>query len=510
MTFLPTAAASLSNEAGDVDHPRTLHQRLLGVWYDVPFRWQILSAVMLTSLITWLMAGALAVFDSRARAAVETRATIDLWQNYISVKAANASPEWGVLTLHEQLTRELQQVRHVEATIIDLDGHKAVSTAPADPAPGEERDRNAPQAPHWFISLVQPAQEIREFPFWVGNRRLGTVRLIAKPDDEIAEGWELLRKMSLLWLAASLGMMAGLHYVLGRILIPLLSFAAGMRRLEDGHYNFRVAEPRLQELEPIARNFNTLATALETARTDNAQLYRQLIAVQEDERRQIAADLHDEFGPCLFGISASTGAIERLTRQIEKPIAKDILRSTAEIAAINDHMKSLNRALLGRLRPVAIGRITVSELLSELICDFERRHPEIRFDRNFSSLPARLGEAVELTLYRSVQEGLTNALRHGQASSVGLSLEIDLCDDDVDAARSASVDLDNGAFPMLIRLVITDNGRGLPAGTPMGFGLSSMRERVRALHGSMSIRPGSPGMVLEVAIPISPAQINEG
>ena len=65
----------------------------------------------------------------------------------------------------------------------------------------------------------------------------------------------------------------------------------------------------------IAQRFNTLAEALEKARAENSRLYRNFIAVQEDERRQVANELHDEAGPCLFGITANVSSIERLAGQ---------------------------------------------------------------------------------------------------------------------------------------------------------------------------------------------------
>lgn len=463
-------------------------------WFRLPFRWQILSVVGVASLLTWLVAVGLAVYDSRGRAAVETHANMDLWQSLISAKAAGFAPDWGATSLYGQLARELRQVRHVSASITDIEGAVVVSTDSSAGSGTEVMAAPEAGAPHWFVELVQPALDIREFPFWVGSRRLGTVRLTAKPGDEIAEAWELLRQMSLLWLGGSMIMMIGLYFVLGRLLTPLVSFATGMRELEDGHYSFRVSEPRMRELRPIAANFNTLATALEAAQAENGRLYRQLLAVQEDERRQIAADLHDEFGPCLFGIGVSTAAIQRLGRSVKKPENEDILRSAAEISKINEHMKSLNRALLARLRPAALGRVTVDELMSGLITSFEQRHAEVEIERTIGPLPARLGDALELTIYRCLQEGLTNALRHGRATRIDLNLAMLPC-----GAASPRDGRADGS--RAVRLVIRDNGQGLSESATPGLGLSAMRERVRALAGSLEIVPEAPGTSLVITIP---------
>lgn len=482
--------------------------RLAEFWHAFPFRWQILIAIALSSLLTWLVAGALAVYDSRGRAAIETKANLDLWESFISTKAESLGAQTELAAFSEVLARELRDLRHVKFSIVDRAGASVGSpiqrSGAEESRQGHDPDDDS-RVPDWFVALVQSDLEIRSIPITVGNECIGTVTLTAKPEDEIAEGWELLRKISVLWLVAMVLMMVGLYFVLGHILDPLVTFATGMRELEDGHYGFRLSEPRLRELSGIARNFNTLATALERARADNSRLYRQLVAIQEDERRQIASDLHDEFGPCLFGINASACSIERLARQIPQPGARDILSAVSEIVKVNDRMKSINRSLLARLRPVALGRITVSELLSELISSFEHRHPDVHFERSFDALSPTFGEASDLTLYRCLQEGLTNALRHGRATEITISASQVLWEPLHPSAGAR--DLGRG----LVQLEISDNGIGIDASTQLGFGLSAMRERVRSLAGTLSITQNKPsGTVLTASIPLSPSQSRKG
>ena len=103
--------------------------------------------------------------------------------------------------------------------------------------------------------------------------------------------------------------------MLGRVLNPLQNLSSGMARLEDGHYATRLPTPKVNELAVITNRFNTLAEALDVAREENSGLYRQLISVQEEERREIANELHDEAGPCLFGITANASSIQTLADQ---------------------------------------------------------------------------------------------------------------------------------------------------------------------------------------------------
>jgi two-component system sensor histidine kinase UhpB len=455
--------------------------RLAAFWYAFPIRWQILIAVLATFSLIGVMAGFIGVLDARSRAKIETDFNLELWQQFITTQVSNLDSERDLDTVVRSLRSELARARHISARLVTSEGVPISLETPARPANiGIHDDEST--APAWFISLVQPVAALRRVDLMHDGRPLASVYLTAKHDDEIAESWVLLRKLALWWLAGLFVTLAGLYVILGFILDPLLSFANGIRQLEDGHYDVRLPEPRIRELSPVAANFNLLAGALERARADNAQLYQQLIAVQEEERRQIAADLHDEVGPCLFGIIASTGSIKHQAQSVPAQQSKSILQAASEIAAISEKLKTMNRAILARLRPLALGRMSLEELLSDLIMGFARANPDVRFNRHMSSLKQSFGEAADLTLFRCVQEGITNALRHGKASVIEIVLKCRVPDG-------------------VVTLTIADNGTGFALDTTLGFGLSMMRERVRALDGSLHIgeAPGG-GTLLTITL----------
>jgi two-component system sensor histidine kinase UhpB len=465
------------------NHIFALIEGLANRWYACPFRWQILIAITLLTMFTGLIGGVLAVLDARTRAAVETQSNVELWLHHIAAQTREIDGAADLAPFTWRLAQEMSKVRHVTIQVLAPDG-KPIGETGHDLTAGAHDEHE--RAPDWFVSLVQPTKEIRSIPIAVDNQQIGTVLIQGEPDDEIAEAWELLELMSILWLGGTALMMTGLYFVLGFILDPLVTLADGMRELEDGHYGLRIEPPKVRELAAIVGSFNTLAEALDNANAENSRLYGQLIAVQEDERRQISRDLHDEFGPCLFGITAGTGAIERHARNLAEPQASAILSCVHEISLVSERLKSLNRSLLNRLRPVALGRVTLSELIAELILTFERRHSDKSFDRDFQGLPTSFDEDIDLTLYRCVQEGLTNAVRHGNPSTVSITL----------AAEEAS------SGPC-VRLRISDNGKGISDNASLGYGLSGMRERVRALSGTLVIEPlESAGTALIVTLPV--------
>jgi two-component system sensor histidine kinase UhpB len=152
----------------------------------------------------------------------------------------------------------------------------------------------------------------------------------------------------------------------------------------------------VKELAILTERFNTLASVLGTARDENSRLYRQLITVQEEERREIANELHDEAGPCLFGITANASSIQKLADQKSDSRTTEISRRVGEILSITERLKLLNRALLKKLRPVPLGKLV--ELLDELVTGFQRRHPDVQIAVSFGKLANNYGETIDVTL----------------------------------------------------------------------------------------------------------------
>jgi two-component system sensor histidine kinase UhpB len=352
------------------------------------------------------------------------------------------------------------------------------------------------RAPQWFADLVGPKVGAREVRVVLGENHMGSVVIVGEPRDELGEIWEEVSRRAVIWLAITAMMLALLYVVLGRLLNPLSGLARGMQELEDGHYGTRVSEPRVRELAVIASRFNMLAEALERARAENSRLYQNVIDLQEDERREIANELHDEAGPCLFGITANVSSIGRLSEQVADAQGRPIRERIGEIHTITERLKTINRDLLRRLRPIELGRIPLEELIGSLVAGFGRRHPEVAFSVAIGSLARSYGEAVDLTVFRCVQEALTNALRHGGATRMSIDL------------REEQVAANGSDQPMRkLHLKVHDNGAGFDPGASMGIGMTAMRERVGGLGGTMTIDSSrGRGTTVVIAVPLRAAK----
>jgi len=138
---------------------------------------------------------------------------------------------------------------------------------------------------------------------------------------------------------------------------------------------------------------------------------------------------------------------------------------------------------------MALGHVPLGDLLAEVVRERARQHPDLRLV--FMPAPSQpsYGEPIDLTIYRCVQESLTNTIRHARAARVDIAF--------------GETDPDGGR--QVLSLQIQDDGRGIGPAAPIGRGLRGMQERVQALGGSCVIE-GAPGRGTQVriAIPIGP------
>jgi two-component system, NarL family, sensor histidine kinase UhpB len=451
------------------------------LWHNRSLRVQLLLAFALIDLVTVFAAGSLAIMRARTQIRVEIAASMRLAELLVGDAADFVHQELPAEQFLATLPEQLRSLRHVR---IEVKSDFGVAVAP--PPDLGAADRAA--APAWFTALVAPPIQSDSVPVVAGGRNVGQVEIIGEPADEIAEIWQNLLAMAGVAVVLNLGMIGVLYVLFGRVLDPLTALAAGLSDLERQSYSVRLVRPQAQELAGIADQFNALAHALETAHLENRHLNRRLITAQDDERRRTALDLHDEVGPCLFGLKAYASSIASAAGDLPDQARQMLLRSSREILAIIEHLQSINRSMLERLRPMALGHVPLTDILAQLLYERAHQHPQIAFDFKAGSLARSYGDSIDLTIYRCVQESLTNAARHAQARRV----TVELCHD-------------AGAALLTIR----DDGRGIAAGTPPGFGIRGMRERVEGLGGRYCIA-GDPGRGTCVHITIPTGQPQHG
>jgi two-component system sensor histidine kinase UhpB len=470
------ADLAISTMDGNASHVRAGPK----AWRRRSIRAQVLGTVLLINLLAAIAAGFVVIWNARTRTDREMAASVGVTERFIRDAIARLSDTRSE-SLPEGLTIQARGQRHVRIRVEHADGRVV------DLVQAKARDETT--VPGWFSTLVGAREMERTIPILVQGKSLGQVIVVGVPTDEIAEVWEDVRDFLVIAIGVNLTILLALYFALGRVVSQLRSVAFGLGALEQGRFAHRMEPPPGRELAALTERFNALAGALDAARQDNARLTRALVSTQDDERRQIAADLHDELGPCLFGLKANAGSLGRLVKSVSSETAARMQERVATIIEIAERMQTLNRRLLQKLRPVALDHVPLGDVLANLVTEFESHAPERRFILDLGSLAPRYGDSVDVTLYRCIQEGVTNALKHGDASLVHIEVR--------EVKREGR----------WLCLRIEDDGHGLPAAPMPGMGLLGMRERVRALGGECRISTsGDAGVCVLVDIPIDMAQ----
>lgn len=242
----------------------------------------------------------------------------------------------------------------------------------------------------------------------------------------------------------------------------------------------------------------------------NRELAQRLIGLQEEERRTLARELHDELAQLVGAIKVDAQGMQR---QLERPAhtpppttlatqnqCNDVLNTNARaIVQAADQLHALTRDLLQQLRPAGLDELGLQACVQALAERWELRHGIECVFLPEGDLQG-LGEALDITLYRMLQEGLNNIARHASAQHVLLrlqrqpdSVQISIEDDGIGLLAS-----DNGAARNA-----ASQSAGAGSGSGLGLGLIGMRERIAALGGNLQLLPGSRGgLCLRASLPL--------
>ena len=350
--------------------PRALPHVL---WYGRSVRAQLLIVFIAIDVIAGLVAGAVTIFQARTSTRVEIAASMELAQLLVREAVGLMQQEVPAEKFLADLSSQLRLVRHVRIVVKDATG----SPLALHPAGGAEAARDD-RAPAWFAALIAAPVASRDVPVIVNAARIGSVEIVAEPRDEIAEVWSNTVALGAVALAVNIAVIAILYVLFGRVLDPLTGVGRGLADLERRNYRVRLPRPQAQELAAITDRFNALAQALDCARADNEKLNHRLITAQDDERRRTALELHDEVGPSLFGLKANAGSIATAASELPDRVASRMTERVRDMLAIIEHLQSINRSMLNRLRPMALGHVPLQDMLAELIRERGRQHPADR------------------------------------------------------------------------------------------------------------------------------------
>lgn len=307
-----------------------------------------------------------------------------------------------------------------------------------------------------------------------------TLRIAPNPASEIEERLgDVVRLWSTLLFFSGASLLLA-WWAADRALRPVRALEAGLQRLAKGEADPALPAFSLREFARVAGAIEHLAAALATAQQEQRRLAHQLIRVQEDERRALAMELHDEMGQTLTAISVTAAYLGRNSAQLDSArIAECALDLRRDVRACGVQL----RAMLLRLRPHGLDGPGLGSALRDLLHSWQQRAAGMDFTLSLPPALPPLDQEASLVLYRVVQEGLTNVVRHS-------------------AARHCQVRI--AADGAVLTVSIEDDGLGLPAGAARGCGLTGMAERLRMTGGKLAIATGPNGGVhLRAELPLT-------
>lgn len=373
------------------------------------------------------------------------------------------------------------RVRSNDITLLDRQGTVLYASPPSSYKPGRD-------APDWFDALVVPPPAVQSLELPDGR-----LTVQANASRAVLDAWDDAVKLVCGAVAMLLVLSGLVHWLVGRALRPFGQVVAALNQLEGGRFD--VALPPLPGAEAgtLGKAFNGMVRMLrghiETERravraelqlSESRELARWVDQQVEQERHLIARELHDELGQSVTAMRSMALSVAQRMRTLD-PQAEQAARLIAEESS---RLYDAMHGIIPRLTPLVLDNFGLAEALADLVERTRRSHPGVRIELQAEVDGVQLGGEAALALYRAAQEGLTNALRHGQAQRVGVRLLA-------------------AADGILLELV--DDGIGLPedwAGRTGHHGLRWLAERVQALDGRFELLPAAPrGVRLAVHLP---------
>lgn len=413
----------------------------------------------------------------------------------LSTDAILIGNTYGLYELANQTCKSNEDVRYV---IITDYRDQVLAHSLTDGIPQGLLAANADKDPSGYsIQRIRsndgPIHEIR-FPLEQGS--IGYIRVGLREDLMSKEIAARMRRLLLSTLLVCLcGALISSH-VTGRITTPLRSLADSVRRIRDGKWDCTIdvsgsdevgtlgnaMQDMQQSLSRTNAERDTLLTELQHKEELRRVLLQKVITIQEEERRRLSLELHDEAGQALATLLVSLQIVADSGLDSRQ---RDILLGSNKLAATT--LQRI-RTLAVELRPPLLDDFGLVAAINRYVDTFQTLH-NLPVSFHAKNIDEAIQGETALTLYRVVQESLTNVVKHAAARQIDITLR--------------------NEFSLII-LEIKDDGCGMPIGRiaeasrENHIGIFGMGERVELLGGQLSVqsKPGR-GTIVLVSIPIS-------
>ncbi|OAI14876.1 histidine kinase [Methylomonas lenta] len=341
-------------------------------------------------------------------------------------------------------------------------------------------------AQHWPLSFEKGYRQLFEkgfewqHPIAFNGHDYGMLTVTTSIEMAIGHAWNNICHLLTLSIITILAVCLLVYLVVSRALRPAQVIVAGLKRMDLGELSYRLPDFKLIEWQQTAAAINHLAENQQLLLSERQKLAVMLMNVQEEDRRYLARELHDELGQCLAAINAVVTSIKRTAVQ-QYPV---LMPEVEQISRFTHSMQESVRNLLTRLRPPELEELGLEASLTSLVSRWNQLGDgKVGYHLHIQGDCTHLQKSLALTIFRVIQEGISNIAKHAMATNADISLLISAED---------------------ISLTIQDDGKvdALPFADSPGIGLLGMRERVTALNGKFALAIAQPhGLLINLWLP---------
>lgn len=443
-------------------------------------KFHLLSRIVLIALLCFLSATAYVLYSTDRQSQQEARLTADSLDKQLEFQLLRINAGFGRPGYFPDLDlwRSFNPVPGTCIRFLSVDRQPVRSVCSGEAMMVQSWPDGFAGLYRW---LFNPGSEISR-PVTFNNRFYGSINVAPSAQMQVARAWASISGMMGLSAMTILAVCLLVYAAITRALSPARLIVAGLDKMQHGDLSYRLPTFELIEWQQTAAAINQLATGQEQLLSERRRLVLKLMAIQEQERRYLARELHDEFGQCLAAINAVAASIVQ-TAGSDCPA---LIPEAQHISEITRHMLETVRGLLLRLRPSDIDELGLSASLNGLVMGWNARGGgNIHYQLDIAGDCERLTEPLPVTIFRIVQECLSNIAKHSDATEAKVTL--------VTTAEA-------------VELTIEDNGIAdkLPFAGHSGIGLFGIRERATALGGRLQLQTADPhGLIVRVALPVA-------
>ena len=356
---------------------------------------------------------------------------------------------------------DLANIRHLQIQFIDIKGQIVDKT--------KINLDDMSQPPEWFKAILSglsekiPAQKI---DILQRGKIIGHILIKPEPIYEFSEIWQQI--IVGLWMMITFfGFLNLIIFILFSYMIkPISQIIQGFERLEGGNYRARVDKSNILELNVIGNKFNSMVKKLKANNQKIHKLSQDLINVQEQEKKDLAQNLHDELGQVLTAIQAEAASIPTTTNKNSRN------QAAQSIINLSKNMMLSTRTIIKKLSLGLLEELGFQPAIDDLIKSWHKRfaHIKLRCDIDEEALKYITTDR-QPHVYRIVQETLTNITKHSNAKNVFIKIFY-------------------MAKKKMIKIEISNDGARNVKQDNNGIGLLGIAERVSQMNGKLHIKYG--------------------